>query len=329
MKKINFTTACAVLLCIASACKNPPVFAAIEQEVKLKPASIKGYVRGIVRINNTLYTSNGQLFSKTVGDRGKWSLVSTPAGFCTSIATDGSLLYAAFADGDSFAAYIRNGSSWRKLPGNAATAQAVMGTAGTVFAINKIVPDNTGYIVSALSGGGLVSTHRSQSIPVGSACGYYVCQDGLYDETGGKIFPAPGNAGIKGICKGPNDSVFIFTETLLYNSSWGRWIAHNISKPQSIAYLPSRGLVLIGNKTGYGELKLTGDRIQAGSAKSSIPYSNLHQYDNSVGKYLLNPIAAFDYGSGYIIYAGVNDSNANYTGLWGFYNPGQIEWNRE
>lgn len=329
MKKICFTTVCAVLICIASACKNPPVFAAIEQEVKLKPASIKGYVRGIVCINNTLYASNGQLFSKTLGDRGKWSLVSAPAGFCTSIATDGSHLYAAFADGDSFAAYIRSGSSWMRLGGDAGSAQAVMGTEGTVFAIKKIDPKNAGYIVSALSGGGIVNTHRCQSIPLGAACGYYVCQDGLYDTSGVQIIRSPGNAGIKGICKGPNGSVFIFTETLLYNSSWGSWIRHTISKPQSIAYLPSRGLILIGNKTGYGELQLTGGRIQAGSAHSSIPYGNLHQYDNSVGKHLLNPIAAFDYGSGYIIYAGVNDSNANYTGLWGFYNPGQIEWNRE
>ena len=93
---------------------------------------------------------------------------------------------------------------------------------------------------------------------------------------------------------------------------------------------------MIGGIKGYGEIKLTGANltgsyvIQAGSAASSVPSTNIHQYNNSVGKYVINPINAFDRGTGgYIIYVGINDPNAKYTGLWGFYYPDRIEWNRE
>ena len=113
--------------------------------------------------------------------------------------------------------------------------------------------------------------------------------------------------------------------------------AHGVSNPQSITYLHNKHLVLISGIKGYGEIKLAGDAptlvgaqsIKAGSADSSVPPGNILQYNNSVGKYVINPIYAFDSSTGYVIYAGVNDPNTKYSGLWGFYNPGQIEWNRE
>lgn len=68
MKKILFAATLAVsLVIVLSACKNPPIFAAIEQEVKLNPASVKGRVRGIVEIGDTLYASNGKIWYKEKG----------------------------------------------------------------------------------------------------------------------------------------------------------------------------------------------------------------------------------------------------------------------
>jgi len=331
MKKIVFSAALAIsAVIISSACENAPIFAAIEQEVKLKPASVKGNIRKMIRIGDTLYTANGKIYDKSVGSTGKWSAMSgCPSGLCTMIATDGSNLYASFGKDSSFKAYKYDFSTWTDLPGAAASAQYVVGS-GTVFAIDN----GTIYPIT----GGAPGTSWSHSgVPKGAARTYCLFGDGLYANDGMRI-PGSPSSGLKGICEGPATSVFVFDDSTLYcydgSSTW-TIIGHGVSSPQSITYLPSKQLVLISGIRGYGEVKLTGTdltgarTVSAGSSDSSIPSANIHQYNNSVGKYVINPINAFDHGGRYIIYAGVNDPNAKYTGLWGFYNPGQTEWNRE
>lgn len=321
MRKIIAATVCTTVILIvaglSAACKNPPIFAAIEQEIKLKPASVKGTIRGIVCIGNTVYVSNGQIFYKSLGERGTWSkLGGTPGGFCTSIATDGSSLYAAFGDNNSFGAYKLTGSEWQRLSGQAGSAERVMGN-GTVFAIKK--EGSSAYAVCPVGG----STHTRQSPPIGAAGSSYVCADGLYTSSGSK---AADYSNVKAICKGPS-GVFVVTNAYLYPYS----VAHGVQEPQSVAYLASKKLVLIGGKNGFKEYSInSGSFIQAGGANSSIPYENRYQYENSIGKHLINPIATFEQpNGGYIIYTGVNDSNVKHSGLWGFYKPGQLEWNRE
>ena len=68
MKKILFVAALAISTVIVLSCENPPIFAAIEQEVKLNPASVQGFVRGTIKIGTTLYTSNGKRYYKSVGN---------------------------------------------------------------------------------------------------------------------------------------------------------------------------------------------------------------------------------------------------------------------
>ena len=339
MKKILFAATLAVSLVIGlSACKNPPIFAAIEQEVKLKSASVKGFVYGIVKIGDTLYASNGKIWYKDKGKTGKWSeMKSCLLGRCTGLAVSGPYLYAAFGQGDTFTIYWYDtgAKSWNKVPGPA--ANAVFGTQ-VVFAVSK--ESDTAYTIRVIAGGSSTSWSTGK-FPVGAARTYCLLEDGLYNNTGSKV-PGSPSSGLKDICEGPDSSVFVVDNTKLYcydgNTSTWTNRGHGVSDPQSITYLPSKQLVLISGKKGYGEIKLASatdtnlenaHTVSAGSADSSVPSANIHQYNNSVGKYVINPINAFDHNGGYIIYAGVNDPNARYTGLWGFYNPGQIEWNRE
>ncbi|WP_315449593.1 hypothetical protein [uncultured Treponema sp.] len=346
MKKIKilFAATLAVsLVIVLSACKNPPIFAAIEQEVKLNPASVKGRVRGIVKIGDTLYASNGKIWYKEKGKTGKWSeMKDCPSGLCTGLAVDGPDLYAAFEQSDTFAIhwYDPGTKSWPKVLG--LTAQAVFGSR-VVFAIESGKSGNaTTYTIRTIEHGTLSApwTSPTDKAPVGAAGLYCLLEDGLYKKDRTKI-PGSPSSGLKGICDGPTlNSVFVVDNTKLYCYDGTHWTstAHGVSNPQSITYLKNKHLVLIGSGIkGYGEIKLAGDAptlagaqpIKAGSADSSVPPGNILQYNNSVGKYVINPIYAFDSSTGYVIYAGINDPNTRYTGLWGFYNPGQIEWNRE
>ena len=339
MKKRMFVIAFVISAMIGlSACKNPPIFAAIEQEVKLTPASVKGFIRRVVELNGTLYTSNGKIYSKIKGTRETWSEMSgCPSGYCTGIATDGANLYAAFSKDKAFTVhkYTTATSSWSEVSG--LTAQAVFGTK-VVFAINK--ESDTAYTISAIENGSVSSTWTTSKAPIGAADSYCLLEDGLYDKTGAKI-PASPASELKGICEGPSsNAVFVVDSTKLYCYDGSAWtnIAHGVSSPQSITYLPNKQLVLISGVKGYGEIKLASasdtnlgaaKAISVGSDESSVPAVNIHQYNNSVGKYVINPITALENGSGYIIYVGVNDPNTKYSGLWGFYYPDRIEWNRE
>ena len=344
MKKRMFVIAFVTSVIIGlSACKNPPIFAAIEQEVKLNPASVRGFVRGVVEINGTLYASNGKIWYKAKGETGKWSgLSGCPSGRCTGLATDGANLYAAFSKDEAFTVhkYTTATSSWGEVTG--LTAKAVFGT-DSVFAVKSEKNGNTTtYTISSdiETGTPNIWPSPTDKFLVGAAGSYCLLEDGLYDNTGSKISGSP-SSGLKGICKGPTNSVFVVDNTKLYCYNGSAWKnrEHGVSTPQSITYLPSKQLVLIGGKNGYGEMKLASAAdtnlenahiVSAGSTESSVPQGNIHQYNNSVGKYAINPISAFDYGTnGYNVYAGILDPNTKYTGLWGFYSPDRIEWNRE
>lgn len=320
---------------IISACNNPPIFAAIEQEVKLKPASIKSFVYKIVSVNSTLFATNGTLFRKTLGETGKWESISGAGGRCIGLASDNKYLYGLFENNGSFTVHYTNGDAkdWKKVE-NLGSVNFLAGTK-TIFAA-----DTSSKKMYVLKDGSAVSSWNwtADVLPVGAAGSYCVFENGLYTAAGASVAGAP-TTDIKGICDGPNNALFVFDSSTLhcYNgSSWSK-IAHKVISPQSITYLSRKKLVLIGGKNGYGEIQLTegtdlakAQIVTLGTDNSSVPPSNYHQYKNSVGKWLLNPIMAFDYDKGYIIYAGALDQNATYSGLWGFYSYGtQIEWNRE
>ena len=220
MKKILFAATLAVsLVIVLSACKNPPIFAAIEQEVKLNPASVKGRVRGIVKIGDTLYASNGKIWYKEKGKTGKWSeMKGCPSGLCTGLAVDGPDLYAAFEQSDTFAIhyYDTGTKSWTKASG--LTAQAVFGSR-LVFAIESGKSGNaTTYTIRTIEHGTLSApwTSPTDKAPVGAAGLYCLLEDGLYKKDRTKI-PGSPSSGLKGICEGPTDSsVFVVDNTKLY-----------------------------------------------------------------------------------------------------------------
>ena len=329
---LSGTTLAALLLSFS--CTNAPIFAAIEQEVKLKPASVSGVIRSApVAIGSTLYVANGRLFQKTMGNTGKWEEVNIP-GYCTSIATDGTTLYGTF----NGSGYQYNSSGWMPITGANITyvsgASYIGGGAATVFAIDAA---HKLYTVS-----GTTATFKAQlasdEILCGAVGGYCITNKQMYAE--GVLVSAGAPSGGSSICAGHvANSIFVASGNTLYcyNGGWTS-CTYSGSTALSITYLKAKNLVLIATGTGYREIKLNDAapdnlslafEIQPGSAQSSIPASIIHQYYNSIGKWRVDPIYAVSSGTGYSIYAGALDESTRNTGLWGFYNPGQLEWNRE
>lgn len=316
------------------ACKNEPIFAAIEEEVKLKKQSVQGLVLGIIKIGNTLYCANPKnVFTKTVGHTGEWSAISLPGGMCTSLATDGTKLYATFL-GNS--AYIYDSGSWQKLTSPEDIVQIVSGQsiiginasnevfklAGTTFT-KMLVASKPIKLDQGLKGGGGV---------------YFADKTSLYSSTNGAKIPLSDVQNIKDISEGndPN-KIFILTNSTLfhYDGTTLTSIKHQVLSVWCMSYSKEKSLVLVGGSQGYKEIEVSGATltgakvISPGSTSSTTPPSCYNQYNNSVGKWLVRPIALITTPEGYIIYAGVGGANPKYTGLWGFYNPGKLEWNRE
>jgi len=337
---LSGTTLAALLLSFS--CTNAPIFAAIEQEVKLKPASVSGVIRSApVAIGSTLYVANGRLFQKTKGNTEKWEEVNRP-GYCTSIATNGTTLYGTFNGSDSLKGYHYNGSGWTPITGADITyvsgSSYIGGGTATVFAIDAA---HKLYTVSVSGTTAIFKAQlASDEILRGAVGGYCITNKQMYAE--GVPVPAGAPSGnLQSMCAGPGaNSFFIASGNTLYCYNGSSWKSCNYSSAAalSITYLEAKKLVLIATGTGYREIKLDNAHpdnlslafeIQPGSAQSSIPASIIHQYYNSIGKWRVDPIYAVSSGTGYSIYAGALDESTRNTGLWGFYNPGQLEWNRE
>lgn len=337
---LSGTTLAALLLSFS--CTNAPIFAAIEQEVKLKPASVSGVIRSApVAIGSTLYVANGRLFQKTKGNTEKWEEVNRP-GYCTSIATNGTTLYGTFNGSDSLKGYHYNGSGWTPITGADITyvsgSSYIGGGMATIFAIDAA---HKLYTVSVSGTTAIFKTQlASDEILRGAVGGYCITNKQMYAAVGAVPAGAP-SGNLQSMCAGPGaNSFFIASGNTLYCYNGSSWKSCNYSGSAalSITYLEAKKLVLIATGTGYREIKLNDAapdnlslafEIQPGSAQSSIPASIIHQYYNSIGKWRVDPIYAVSSGTGYSIYAGALDESTRNTGLWGFYNPGQLEWNRE
>lgn len=318
-------------------CKNPPIFAAIEQEVKLKKASVQGIISGLVQVKEEVFTANPKsVYKKSVGDTNTWQSIGSPASMCSSLATDGNYLFAAFSNG----AYYYNGE-WQRVSGGERIGKVVSGN--TVVGVDGA--NNLFEIEITVSGGAITGAQaKAKNVKVegtlmSGAGAYFATGRGIYSSaTGTKVSNSP-SENIRDICAAEGNNVFVLTvsDLLHYDGTNFTNARHEVYMPWSISYLPSKKLVLVAGAKGYKEVKAAPDGtfssyslIEPGSEDSTTPPSCWNQYNNSVGLWLLRPILAIDRGAdGYIVYAGAGGNNEKYTGLWGFYNPGQLEWNRE
>ena len=75
-----------------AACKIEPIFYAIEKEVPLEKAIIKGNLYAMTEFKGKLYAASGSLYEKNINEERGWKAVSAP-GFIIRVASDESNLY--------------------------------------------------------------------------------------------------------------------------------------------------------------------------------------------------------------------------------------------
>lgn len=326
-------------------CSGSYIFAAIENEVKLKDASAKGTIRDVIKIGTTLYASNGTVLEKAEFSEGGWSTLSSPAsGLCTGIAGDGTNLYASFIDkynNDGKGIWKYDSGSWTKVPGSDGL-QYVIGS-GTVLGLSNIIASSDGltinsqsYTIYLLKSGSfekLSEVSGKQVAHITAAGGtYYATSEKLFNN-GVEVSGAP--AGIRAI---DPLGIYCATDTQLYKiGDWSASCEHGITAPTDLAVITLKGethVLISSAKGGYGEVIVDTSNITqshtvaAGSSDSTTPPKLLDQYNASIGHYPVGCIYADSDGTNYYVYLGINDGNyAKYSGLWGLYNG--KEWNRE
>ena len=327
-----------LVVCIISSCKNTPIFAAIEEEVKLNEQTVQGLISGIVRVGDVVYSANPKnVFKKDVGQKGKWEKIETPGGMCTSLATDGNALYASFM---GKGVYSYNGAGWDVLQNAESIVRIVSG--------RSIIGVDVENMVFSLVSSSFSKMKDVQGNDVKLASTLHGAGNYFSDLTSIYSYNATGVAtkltlsdiiNIRDLVSGDDASkIFILTPQALfhYDGSSLTSAKHKVLSPWSASYSSVQKTVLIGGSQGYNEVKLKNPAtltdayiLSPGTAGFTTPPSCFNQYNNSVGKWLIRPILIIDYSDGYVIYVGVGGENPKYTGLWGFYNPAQLEWNRE
>lgn len=329
-KKISVSIALIIIFILFfSGCKYQPVFAAIEQEVKLKKASVPGLVQSLVKVGNTLYVCNGTILKKQFGSTGEWQKCATP-GRAQGIATDGTDVYVVFNTG----VHVLQGSTWQPIPGS----EKILYVSGTKTVYGA--DSNTSPTIYTITKTGITSTGIKTDTTLKNASGEYAITEKKVFKAGAPVSLFAGDDSSILDCVSGEGGIFVLTAKSIHHYDGSAWSStkHDISQPLGLAYLKEKKLLLVATVLGYQEKKLDDTTphdltkmtvIDIGSAQSSLETAHVSQYKASVGKWTASKIYAFSDSGKYTLYISTADPRATYTGLWGFYVPAQTEWNRE
>jgi hypothetical protein len=98
-----------------AACKIEPIFYAIEKEVPLEKAVIKGNLYAMTEFDIKLYAASGSLYVKNINEERGWKAISGPSGFIIRVASDESNLYVLTEDKKLYTKTAT--SEWKEITG--------------------------------------------------------------------------------------------------------------------------------------------------------------------------------------------------------------------
>jgi len=318
-------------------CNDRPIFAAIEQEIKLNNFSIAGNVLSLLEMNGNVYVSNrAGVYSKQKSSDGSWSKILSAEG-TQQLASDGNEVFACFASGS--VKYYENGS-WLTVSGSE-NIRIIAGNK-TVFGY-----DSSQKKVYKVGTGGISSPINTGEVHSLSAAGNYVL---VKSKDSAKLYKDGAPAAVSGlpsgstaICPaGADDKIFVLAGSKIHYYDGSNFSDKTISiskSPVSISYFKERETILLGCTKGYTEVKVNttlpinlsnAKQLDPGDSGSTTPHDASSQYQTTLGNYYTKPVLGVSRGGDEYavfmgIYSGVIQRN---TGLWGFYSN-KREWNRE
>lgn len=315
-------------------CNNKPIFAAIEQEIKLKNFSVEGNILSLMEFGEKVYASNlAGVYSKSKNSDGNWSRI-LPASGTQKLAYNTDNVFACFVSGN--VKYYEAGN-WKDVPGSG-NIRVIYGDK-TVFGYEE----NSGKIYKITKTGIDTVSIPGVSKLISAAGDYFLVKANnkikLY-KNGTEISGVPQNA--IALCSYNNSNIFVLAGSTIYyyDSNWNNSISISGKSPISISYFKERKTILLGSEKGYTEVKLNdatptllsnAQQINPGSSGSTTPPSSYSQYQTTLESYYTFPVLGVQRGSGdYAVFIGISAGVIQRnTGLWGFYSDKKREWNRE
>lgn len=346
LKKLIFILIPLIFIGFA-ACNDKPIFATIEQEIKLKKFSVEGNVLSLLQAGNNVYASNwAGVYSKSKNSDGSWSKILSAPGTQKLASDTHDIVFACFASGS--VKYYENGS-WKDVPGSENIR---------IIAGNKIVfgyDDSKKEVLKIVKNAAPSTVIHSGEVDKLFAAGNYVLvksKDSAKLYKDGVSVAVPGlPSGAKAICPaGADDKIFVLAGSTVYyygpspNDNWNNKISISGS-PDNISYFEAgtRKTILLGCGNGYTEIRLDNadstnlskaKQLNPGAEGSTTPPGSYSQYQTTLGSYYTNPVLGVSRGDAgsneYAVFLGINSGIIKRnTGLWGFYSDKKREWNRE
>lgn len=326
-----------------TACNNRPIFAAIEQEVKLKEFSVGGNVLSLVATDTMVYASNlAGVYSKSKNSDGPWSKI-LPAADTQYLAKNAANVFASFAM-EPVKFYDESTKNWSNVPGSENIH---------VIAGDKIVfgYDSSQKKVYKVEAGGISSPIDTGEVHPLSAAGNYVL---VKSGSSAKLYKDGVSAAVSGlpsgstaICPaGTDNEIFVLAGSKIHYYNGSNFSDKTISidkSPVSISYFKERETILLGCTKGYTEVKVNttppidlskAKQLNPGNSGSTTPPGSYSQYQTTLGSYYTYPVLGVERGNAgsgkYAVFMGIYSGTiTRNTGLWGFYSDKKREWNRE
>ena len=313
--KIKHTISILFMILLLASCKNGlTIFDQIDQETKLEDAVITGSVNSIVRSGDTLYASDGNIYSKDVNDVRGWSKIAGPGGTIIKLAADLTEVYALTGEYDLDTRTYKNKklfyldaqNEWKSV-----VTSNISGEIKTIF--------DDGLEHAFMKAGGKI--YQLNNTQVGSECSNLssitvFCSDGtnLYYADGGTVYVTAANSL-------PNNS--------LIEPSPDQGSVSGLGTIYSLTYSVADKAIYAGTNTGLRRLPLS-DNGHALKGENQTPPGNWGATISDSQAFAV--LATGDAPENAALYTSTIKTKAPYAkinGLWGYYYNRRSKWNRE
>ncbi len=280
-----------------AACKIEPIFYAIEKEVPLEKAVIKGNLYAMTEFKGKLYAASGSLYEKNINEERGWKAISAP-GFIIRVASNSTNLYVLTKDKKLYTS--KDAKNW--------TAVSITGSITELFDNKASDTAKTAYVTTSEDLYSLNDKNTSK-ISGGDKSSKAAVYDGSNTVFSKTVLIAKGD---KGVYK-------IDENKLAFNDDTSNV---EVSGAQSMAVykLDSSEKLLIGTTSGIVLVNLDNDGEP--TAKGTMFGGNV---ESSIAMLEIKTLYSF----GDAIYAfAVDKTTSKKTNTWGYYKD-RPNWNVE